>query len=495
MLLVALAACSSDATNTSGAPPTPSSAGDVHVSFDDASARTLAPGAELELAARVSPADGRAVRFALLDDAADSSLADVEIASDAEGLARTRLRAASRAVTFRVRATSGAAAATRTISVGGAGTASIAVTARYDGKRAATAWTATASTSGRCSDLSTPVRPDGPLEAAGPSMRIDGVPVGARVVVAVRSGHAIGGCAELDDLSLGEVRELAVTATDAPLLVAPLTATLGLVPPLGPPPALIAEWRDRFMKQLLGGAATPWSALLDAVATSLPAPSAPAFLAAREASGWDADAQASSPDAGAALAAWLDAGAARLSIGLPLEARLKSDAADGTATLALLSAGGAALDPASAPARAASWAALPGDVARLSADLTLPPSRLVAAALETVAGASGDARLEAALGCAALSKALASKAALSCDAACFSAACKAAASAMWQRARRGDEIAGKFAKLGVTATLDASVDAESTLTHAVGTASVKLTSGSAEWASDASASLSVVQPD
>lgn len=493
VVLAALSACSSDA-RAPAPTPSPSSAQDAgSVAFDDGGTLTLSPGADVDVVARVSPPDGRAVRFALLDDPADSSLHSPEVPSDADGLARTRLRAASRAVAFRVRATAGAAAATRSVSVGGQGFAAIVVTPRYQGKRAAAAWTATATTAARCSDLSAPVRPDGPL-AASAAMRIDGVPVGARVVVGVRAGHAIGGCAELDDLSLGEVRSLSVTAVDAPLIVAPLTASFRVDGAAGPPAGVATEWRERFMQGLLGGAPTPWSALLDAIATGLPAAQAPGFLAAREAGGWDADAHALTPGASAELGAWLDAGVARLTGGFSVEGTLKSESLDGPAVFAPKLAGGAPLDPASSPPRGASWAALPGDVARASLELSVPPARLLAAAVEAEAGASGDVTLAATLGCAPLSKALAAQSASSCDAACFLAACHAATQTMWQRARRGDEIVGRSATLTVTATLDATADAEARLTSAVGVATVKAASAGEQWSSDATATLSVQPP-
>ncbi len=486
MLAAAIVAgCGADASAPAATPDPVVDAGSLELLGDGA--LLARAGEEIEVQARVTPADGRIVRFALLDDAGDSSLARAEAATDGQGIAKTRLRAASRAATFRVRASSGGATAERPVAVTGTGVAAIVVTPDYAGKRDLGGWKATASTAGRCSDTSSPVRADGPLSADA-SMKIAGVPVGARIVIAVRAGHAVGGCTELDDLSIGETRALAIPVLDAPLSVAPLRASVNVVAADGPSAQLVAAWRARFEEALLGGETAPARALLDAVALALPSPMAPGFLAAQKAGGWDALVQAAHPDAPAKLTAWLDAGAARMREGLSLDAELTT-LGDGAATLAPLSASGAQLDPSSAPPRPASWAALPGDVARLSSDLSLPATRLLAAAIESASGAKGATTLAELLGCADASKQLATVAQLGCDEACFAAACASATEAMWQRARRSDELSGKLTKLTITTTLDAVADAEARLLKGAGAGTITATSSGVEWTSDATSTL------
>lgn len=491
LVLAMSAACGGGGDDTAATPaaasPTPSKTSSIQ--FDDDSTLMLVPGAVVDISARVVPADGRSVRFALLDEPSDSSLSPFEVATDGDGVARTQLRAASRAVTFRLRATSGTNSAERTVAVGGAGFATIHVVPKYAGKRSVTGWTATAATSGRCSDHATAIHPDGPLPADA-NLTIIGVPIGPRAVVTLRSAHAIGGCAEVDDLSLGEVRQLTIVTLDAPQRVSPLRALVRLEGAKGPPPMLIQSWGTRFRDALLGGASSPWSGLLDAVATALPASKAPVFLAARKAGAWDAIAQELSPAAAAELDTWVEAGIAAMANGLSVEGEVLSGEANGYALFTPTKMGGAMLDPSSSPPRVASWVALPDDIAKLSSELTAPPSRFVAAAIESVsAGGSGAGALETSLACAGLSKKLAALSTFGCDSACFLSACKAATATMWQRAMRGDELSGQLATVTASAAFAVTVDKEALVTGGAGTGTISIKIQGTDWQTDATSTL------
>jgi hypothetical protein len=445
----------------------------LRLSFADPATLPLALGEVATVAVQVAPAEAASVRFALLGEHLDGTLDQSLVRADDSGLATVTLRAPRQTATFRLRASlDGGASVERAIAASGGGFGALLVTASYAGKRPTPSWVATADASvERCADLPGFPPPDGPLLTSGDGpapLRLDGVPVGQRVVVTVRAGHAVAGCVEVDQIRLGEERPVQVAAKNVPIGIenASLDLTLTRKPQATGWSKLIEGWSSDFRERFLGGNTTGGrgaGALLDTMLVLTPAADRPAFQAARQAASWDSALGALAGPGPLVIDAWLMAARQKLAAGQQTAGgRLEATGAPpGKATLVFSSLLDLGADD-GLGSKMVSWQGELDDKVQLAGDVSFLPSQAVGKATAAEALAlSGQttvgAALQGATDCNAVAGALVSKgqAFAQCGTNCVRKLCVAALGAMWQRALDGE---GAVAQLSFAVSGPATVD-------------------------------------
>jgi hypothetical protein len=482
---VGLAACgASSSGGGAGGAPTATAAVAHSVAFDDSSTLELSVGDVVTLSVSVLDAHGApvpdaTVRFALLGEHADASLETSTQTTDASGRASARLHSSSSTTTFVVRAAvDGAPSSERGVGVSGMGFAKLLVLPAYTGKRAVATWTASATVAGTCGDTKGP-RPDGPLVASAPAgspLVVAGVPVGSRVMVTLRSAHAIGGCLDLDDLTSGaDARTVTVPVANVPVVIRPGTFSLKLdvTPDAAPWTKVLEAWRARFVAAFLGGAETVSAGLLDTMASSLPTGQSAAFQAARLAGGWDGAVTAALGGTGPDLlvSTWVPAAIVAAKAGpASLTATVVATQSDSTFTPGSLF--GVDLTGAPPPKKAFAWSSTVDDQISVTGAVDVAPSRVLASVVAVQALAGGAPSMAEALGstsvCPALGAALGGLA--SCKGTCLRDLCASALGTMWERARSADDATSTSATVAFAAgASDPQVDDDARLVSFSGT--------------------------
>lgn len=439
----------------------------------------LDPKETRELTVQTDPPGSYLVRFALpgsgTADPGDAVLDRNQTQSDENGVAHVVLTAPSMPAGFSVRASSGTRASVYLgVAVTSVGHTTLSVVPSYSGKRTVALWTATATGAPgvNCNQLSGNPPPDGVLSVSalpGHPLNIPRVPVGVDVVVTLRAGHYIGGCATLAPLSEGDDNMVLVYASDRPLNLGateldlafgPTDSRQGLDKELASS-AVLAE------SALLANAPNDVAALLDEMQNATPSADRSAFVNAREQGGWDAaltSAFGKSADGRLRVPVkrWIDAGLATFDSPSTFSGTLGSAGADALFRLSTV-AGLAPNSAGFADSFPATWSTDSSDTLLLGTELSWVPSRLVTAlaAGPALLEYPGTTRVEEALAasvdCQLVSNVLLSYGTSSgsalytgCDASCGSSTCELALSSIWKRATLASGT--NVASLTVTAT-------------------------------------------
>jgi len=455
----------------------------------------LAPKESRVLTVRVTPAGNYPVRFDLVEGAtgpADAVLDQSEVQSDANGTAQVTFIAPSKPASFNVRASITSATQIQLgVTVNASGVTSLRVLPSYSGQRPIAQWTATVSAEPgvSCSTLSGNPPPDGKWSATakfGKTLEISNkVPIGLDLVVTVRAGHFIGGCANLAALSEGAGNQVLVYASDRPLNLAEtkLSLSLGASDPHPEFDKLLKASATEAENALLGNAKDDVAALLDEMRDATPLSSREAFSGIRTQNGWDSVLETAFGKTATRrlrdpAQRWLSAGLLTLNAA---DALIGTVAADGRgASFELQQVGNAPASNAGfADSFAASWSADSSDTLLFGTDLNWLPSRLVTALalapsrLEYPDATTAAGALALAVDCAQVGSVLSqygvtpgSTAFASCDQSCTANLCNNAVAAAWAKAQAASGSA--LATLSITATGAAEVGDDAEATAAVG---------------------------
>jgi hypothetical protein len=469
----------SDAGAGGDAEPDPNS-----IVFTSTGTIDLHPKETRELTVQTDPPGSFLVRFALPGSGADADPGDAvldrnESETDVNGVAHVVLTAPSTPANFSVRASGGKRVAMLGVSVSTLGHTTLRVMPSYNGKRSVALWTATATAAPgiNCGQLSGNPPPDGVLSVSAiPSraLNIPRVPVGVDVVVTLRAGHYIGGCATLPPLSEGDGNTVLVYASDRPLNLGATELALAFGP---------SDSRQAFDKQLatsailaegalLADAKSDVAALLDEMQNATPSLDRVAFASARDQGGWDAAlgtafGQGASRRLRDPAQRWIDAGLATFDSASTFSGTLGAAGADALFKLSNV-AGLAPSIAGFASSFPATWSADSSDTLLLGTELSWVPSRLVTALatapalLEYPVATRVEEALALSVDCQLVSNVLLVYGANAgsalyngCDASCGSSTCALAVGNLWKRATLAS--GANLASLTVTATGSADV--------------------------------------
>lgn len=478
--LAALAgACTAEERRFEEGPPSVVEPKTVAIAFDPPGMLALGVGQSATVSFVASPVPDTPLYVALRGDAADASLDKSVVPLDAEGRGKVTLFAPSRAGSFEIVASvDGAGTAARPVSVSGGGTAKLLVVPQYAGKRALGDLFVSVRAGERCSD-----HPEMPI-ADGPSVQkttlgtpatLEGVPLGPTSLVTVRSGATAAGCIDVNGLHLDETRTVIVGLVDAPMRIAPvkLQLSLAIVPEPEAWPLTLSVWKTRFVAALFGGETKLPAALLDTMATALPVGEALAFQAARKKAGWDASLAPVLAPADVVSKSWVPAGVSRL---LTTPGTVTGTLSSGSTSMGFavlvpdqvlgVSSKAFALEP-----KKVTWstASEGSDTVVAGGSVAVPPSRVLAAAIEATlvedgAKSAKDA-LASVISCEAVTSVLVAtgNAFGTCGATCVKALCDGAVATLWERAASSDEHAGRTLSLAFSLSASAEVDADASL--------------------------------
>lgn len=442
------------------------------IAFESASTLTLAPGERATLRVLVLPPGDHKVRFSLDGNSLDGSLDSDLLDTTSEGRAAVVLTAPQSATTFRVRAVADDGPWAETaVSVSGTGFASIAVTPKYAGTRSTPSWTATGAALVACADKKGIPPPDGPIATtaeSGSALVLGGLPAGAKLAVTLRSGHAVGGCADLSPLNAGEHREVEVKVADRPIELGETDVSIELL--MTPDGAAVKPWLEAEIGEFVEAFAPPTGeagALLDAMQAC--AADGAQFASLRQQEGWDAAAKAYFADLGKPLGerirSWAAKGAVALLGGNVLAGRLVTN--QSIPELRPQTIG--ALDAASC---GSTWvytvvlSADPGDTLHVGGGIDLFPSALVAASADSAVKSAtvpdGLAALQEVVGCTAFAQSIDALGTLpsACAVACLDQLCREGLALMWAQARGSSSQTFDAAHVSFTVSAAAQVDAE-----------------------------------
>ncbi len=446
-------------------------------------------------------------------DPGDAALDRNESQTDTDGVAHVILTAPSTPAGFNVRASAGKQSGFQGVQVTSLGYTTLRVMPSYSGQRPVSTWTATAATGLDCSQLSGNPPPDGTLlgvASGADEVSISRVPVGVGVVVTVRAGHYIGGCATLPPLSEGDGNTVLVYASDRPLNLADnLALEFG---PTDAQPAfdkLLGGSNSLVEDSLLGGATSDLAALLDAMRDATPDVDRSAFVVAREQGGWDAALESAFGNSGARalrdpVDRWLKAGLATFDAANTFSGTLSAAGDNALLELSLI----AGLSPSEggfANSFPATWRADSSDTLQLGTELSWVPSRLVTALavapalIEFPAAQNAAEALASSVDCDRVASLLLAHgvsvgSALydGCDESCGASTCVAAINNAWSNAE--DASGSSLATLSVTATGSAKVGDAAELVKLDGTWVGELSDGDAQASGSGTLTASASAP-
>jgi hypothetical protein len=461
------------------------------------------------------------VRFALPGSGGDGDPGDAVLdrnqsQTDENGIAHVVLTAPSTPANFSVRASAGKQPALLGVTVSPVGRTTLRVLRSYSGKRTVPLWTATATAGAgvSCSRLAGNPPPDGPLsvtELPDKPLDIPLVPVGIDLVVTLRAGHYIGGCATLPPLSEGDGNTVLVYASDRPVNLGATELDLAFGPSDSLPSfdKLLAASVMLSESAVVGDAKSDVAALLDEMQRATPSLDRAAFAAAREQGGWDAaltvafGKNATRRMRDPALR-WLGAGLAAFDSADTFSGSLSAAGDDAVFKLSSV----AGLVPSIAGFASnfpATWSADSSDTLLLGTELRWVPSRLVTALaeapalLEYPAATSVAEALALSVDCQLVSNVLltygqnaGSALYLGCDASCGMKTCSLALTNIWKRATLASGT--DTASLRVTATGDAVVGDEAEITQLLGSWVGELADGDSTAAASGALSAHSVNP-
>ena len=459
--------CSSSSADSAMGPPSSGTSSVAAVSFDDGGTLTALPSQSITLGITVVGADTN-VTVWLEGDYLDASLSADTVASQG-GHASVVLRAPALATTFTIGARiAGAADARMTVAVGAGGFGTINVVPHYSGPRATTAYRASLFVHSTCDDLAKGALKDGvPAVDGTPFSKIviPDVPAGAHVAVAVRVGHYIRGCSDVDAIVPQRTTDVAVSLYDVPMALdqTDLDVTLTF-----DPTSYEGDWGPMFdaaagraSSAFLSG--TESYALLDAIrATIALSADKQTFDQARTSGGWDAKVTtwlgAHAPSMHERVQTWM-AAAKSDPIG-SLLIHLTATSESGNASASPTSFGGiAAADVGITAPSAFAWSADAADAVHLSGNVLLQATPLVthlanAHAVSAVPQSTDVASaLANAIDCTGLMANVVASGVLygQCGAACAADACRTAIASAWSAAC-APSIAADVATLKLTAS-------------------------------------------
>jgi hypothetical protein len=447
-LAVGMLGCSSASsaldTTTGDTPGLPGPS--ASIAFTQQGTLTLQPGELATLGITTSPPGPYEVSFYLVGNALDATLDRTTVVAGQDGSTEVTLRAPNRGTTFSVRAVlKDGPSVEAVVAVSDEGFGTLRVRADYAGKRPVEAWVASALAGVTCADLAPtlPADPEGGIVVSGAPdevLLVPAVPVGPKVAVFVRAGHAMWGCSDAPPLVAGSQTDLTVNIFDKPieLAAASLAFSLGWEPSPEPMAALLAGATTQLLDAMWPQGESESARLLAALVASLPSDALVDASAAVASGGWVDLAAAHWVAASLTLrdsaAAWAEVGmgAATPAItgrvqGLP--------AAPGKAAVTIDDFLGVSPEDAGIPAEhLLAWSADAEDKVLLSGGLFWLPSRYVGAAMAVAAKVeTGEVSVPEALAqevdCGALAASLGPLP--TCDVACVSAACEAGLVSLW----------------------------------------------------------------
>lgn len=454
------------------------------IAFTDKQTINLNPKQTQELTVQTDPPGSFLVRFALPGGGGDADPGDAvldrsEAQTDADGIAHVILTAPSTPANFSVRASVGKKLGFIGVAVRTVGYTTLRVMPSYSGARPVELWTATATAAlgANCDRLASNPPPDGTRSGSAlPSaeLNIDQVPVGVDLIITLRAGHYIGGCAALPALSEGDGNTVLVYASDRPVNLEATQLDLEFGPSDTRPPLdkLLAASASLVENSLLGTATNDVEALLDEMATATPSSDRASFSAAREQGDWagalnTAFGQNAARRLRDPAKRWLAAGLIAFKAPNTFSGTLGPAGDQALFTLSTV----AGLDPSKtgfANSFPATWSVDSSDTLLLGTELSWVPSRLLSALaaapalLEYPAATSLEQALALSVDCELVANVLLSHGATAggsiysgCDASCGARACSTALGNAWKKA---SAVSGtSVASLTVTATGSAQV--------------------------------------
>lgn len=461
VLAAAAVGCGGSDSASSDLPPAQAGSDDgvfadtgvVGLTFEAGAEVALVAGESHVLYVQVQPAGRHTVRFAVLQ-AMDGGafLSDDVVETRDDGSAETRLTVLSATSPFTIRAAAGRVESTLRVVPIEAAVATLLVTPKYGGDRAAGRWSASVHVDQTCAGLQGVPYPDGTHLATttAPPVQLEGVPANRPLAVVVRAEQFAGGCRGLSPLLANSRTEIEIEVFDRPMQISDLDLGLGFSVEAAEElhPAL-KELAFRAASALTSGG-TDLGAVLDTMGTLSDDPTA--FELARASQGWVAllatslTEQVASTGLRAKVQSLMHEGLWGLYQQSALAGRLHSTAATGEASLTLASVIGLPPDRVGfAVENAASVAAETEDYLRIGTTLSFQPSLLLSEAATLAAIAENPVRTSASdalaseFDCARIGAQLVDAGTLpgeafpGCDADCVRELCESAMGVLWAR--------------------------------------------------------------
>jgi hypothetical protein len=461
-----VAGCSGSAKDPAPPPPPTSVTPDpfedataVSLEFLEPGTITLVAGTPREVRVLVTPAleaGAHTVRFSLIRQAQDAFLSDDVAATDADGIAWTRVTSLSASPDFALRAAVGRLQAeVLTVSTTEANVGTLILNPLYHlGHRTVQRWVASVHVGKTCADLVGPPFPDGEelTTGVGDSVQIDNVPAGSPLAAVINAERFAGGCRSIGALKAGANTITEIDVVDRPLQLGELNLRLSLsvdaTAELNPG---LDELAFRAVRPLNGAAANDLGALLDAMSgLSTDAVAFEQALRERDWVGVLVDAlPAALPGTGlrTLVHGWMSTGLTQLSAPDAIVGVLGSPNAQGQASFTLRSVSG--FSPAQvgfAPLNTALVSAETDDLLRVGTSLSWQPTLFLAAAAERVAiserpatRSSAPEGMAEAFDCAQVANVLVEAGAApgeafpDCDEDCMLTLCDSAMEVLWSR--------------------------------------------------------------
>lgn len=436
------------------------------IAFTQQGTLTLHPGELATLRVTTSPPGPYEVSFYLVGNALDATLDRTTVVAASDGSAEVTLRAPNHGTTFSVRAVlKDGPSVEAVVAVSDEGFGTLRVRASYAGKRPVESWIASAVAGVTCADLAPtlPADPEGGIVAsAAPDevLLVPAVPVGPKVAVAVRAGHAMWGCSDAAGLVAGSETEVTVKIFDKPIELdaASLAFSLGWEPAPEPMAELLGSSTAQLLDAMWPEGESESARALDALVASLPADAVADGTAAVVSGTWTDVAAVHWAAASLALrdttGAWAESG---LGASSPeITGRLQGlPAAPGKAAVTIESFLGVSPADAGIPAEhLLAWSADAEDKVLLTGALFWLPSRYVGAAVAVAAKAETGApsvpqALAQVVDCDALATSLG--ALPTCDVACVASACESGLASLWAAGRSASAEALSVGTLNLAA--------------------------------------------
>jgi len=218
-----VAGCSSTSDGLLEGPVYAGTAVDASISFTHSGTLKLAPGETIDVTVSTTPPERYEISFYLVGDALDASFERATVVAGANGKASARLRAPNASTNFGLRAViKDGPSAELSVAVSDQGFGALEIQPDYNGDRNVREWLARVVSGTTCEALaeSFPADPEGALSAVAPpnaDLVVQDAPVGPNLVVFVRAGHYMWGCADEPNLVANETTEISVKIINKPI--------------------------------------------------------------------------------------------------------------------------------------------------------------------------------------------------------------------------------------------------------------------------------------
>ena len=344
-----LVGCSSSSSTTAGPVPVgpnegiggSTSSAAQSIVFSPADTVLLRPGESIARHVLVTPQAQYDVGLALLGDSVDAALSQSVVQTSSSGECDFSISASSVPTSFNVRASVESLTAVLPVSVSENGYAALSLSGSYSGVRQVSEWVTSLHTDGSCEELGSKLPEDGSLVTTSavspPSLKMANVPVGAAQSVVLRGDHLVWGCRDLPVLSADEILDLVVPLYDVPVSYGPdpIQVVFALnTNATGWSSTLTAVLPD-ILSGFIQSAANDSQLLLDSMRSSLGSTDAQTDFDQRRAAGdwdsivasrWTNSTCADDECIRTALDQWLSTGAASVTQGSSIAARLSLSA-------------------------------------------------------------------------------------------------------------------------------------------------------------------------